>query len=75
MISRIKDGIHAVNGDQAYDTLVNSARRRVPEKDTFMAAHWKLFYVSHGSDTESLERFWGNVPNKILAKTVELVSQ
>ncbi|OEU76791.1 MAG: hypothetical protein BA872_03180 [Desulfobacterales bacterium C00003060] len=73
--SRMKDGVRTVNTEQDYDTLLESSRRRVPEKETFLAAHWKFYYVPHGSDPEGPERFWGSVPDRILAKTVDLVSR
>lgn len=73
--STIKHGINHINSEEGYDALVDSARHRVPQKSTFVAAHWKFFYVPPGLDPESPERFWGNVPNEILTKTVNLVSQ
>jgi len=71
----IEKEIYSITSLEKFDELVDKSKRRIPNKDTFLGAHWKLFYTPRGDrNYNNLNRYLGTIPDNIFDKIISKIN-
>ncbi len=73
-ISTVDKRRYTVRNLMEFDNLVRESFRAVPSEDSFLGAHWKLFYGRYAiEDRSNLSEYLGIIPDDIFQEVEEKV--